>query len=74
MQALTCRTAQANDLITGAEAQSHWKLAMDYKQSRRYELARHHLLLALVSCKSTESRDVLQRELQLIDFQIRTLR
>ncbi len=52
----------------------HWELATEYKYSRRYELARQHLLLALATCNSTELRDTLQRELQIVDLQIRTMR
>ncbi len=56
------------------EVIEHWELATEYKEKRRYELARQHFLLALASCNTTELRDALQRELQLVDLQIRTLR
>ncbi len=57
-----------------AETIEHWNLASHYKFNRRYELARQHLLLALTTCNTTELRDELQRELQIVDLQIRTLR
>ncbi len=56
------------------ETIEHWELATHYKSKRRYELARQHYLLALATCNSTELRDSLKRELQMVDLQIRTLR
>ena len=52
----------------------HWKQARDYQNLRRYELARQHFLLALSACRSEDTRDRLQRELQIVDLQLRTLR
>ncbi len=56
------------------ETRRHWKLADEYRHYHRYELARKHLLLALTTSNSAELRDALQRELQIVDLQIRTLR
>ncbi len=56
------------------ETVEHWELATEYKSERRYELARQHFLLALATCNSSQQRDALQRELQMVDLQIRTLR
>ena len=52
----------------------HWKKARAYQQEQRYELARQHYLLSLSACRSEETRDQLQRDLQIIDLQLRTLR
>ncbi len=56
------------------ETTFHYNQAMKYKQHARYELARESLLMALASSGSSQVRDRLQRELQIIDLQIRTLR
>ncbi len=66
------RLAPKTDMLE--ETIEHWELATKYKGDRRYELARQHYLLALATCNTTELRDTLQRELQIIDLQIRTLR
>jgi len=52
----------------------HWKLARDYERQMRYELARQHYLLALVSCRSDPTQTQLRRELESVDLQIRTMR
>ncbi len=49
-------------------------LARKYAKHRRYELARQHYLLALASSNTTELRDSIQRDLQVIELKIRTLR
>ncbi len=56
------------------EAAHDLKLAKKYAKERRYELARQHYLLALASSNTAELRDSIQRELQVIDLKIRTLR
>ncbi len=67
-------THSKRDIPMLEETVEHWELATEYKAERRYELARQHLLLALATCNSTELRDTLQRELQIVDLQIRTMR
>jgi hypothetical protein len=52
----------------------HWRTARDYERQMRYELARQHYLLALASCRSSQTREQLKRELEGIDLQIRTMR
>lgn len=52
----------------------HWKLARKYQKAMRLELARQEYLLALATCRTDQSRDRLQRELQVVEMQIRTLR
>ncbi len=49
-------------------------LARKYKKLRRYELARQHYLLALAATTTTTTRDSIQRDLQVVELQIRTLR
>jgi hypothetical protein len=63
------------DRMTDTKATVHnWKLARDYEQQMRYELARQHYLLALASCRSEPTQAQLRRELESIDLQIRTMR
>ena len=57
-----------------AETAMHWRKARAYQNSMRYELARQEYLLALTTCRSEATRNQLQRELQTVDLQIRTLR
>ena len=52
----------------------NWKLARDYEQQMRYELARQHYLLALASSRSEPAQTQLRRELESVDLQIRTMR
>ena len=53
---------------------AHWDKARQYQQQQRFELARQHYLLALTTCRTEETRDRLQRELQIVDLQLRTMR
>jgi hypothetical protein len=63
------------DRMTDTKATVHnWKLARDYEQQMRYELARQHYLLALASCRSESTQMQLRRELESVDLQIRTMR
>lgn len=55
-------------------AARHWKQARAYQKGMRLELARQEYLLALANCRTEETRDRLQRELQIVDLQLRTLR
>jgi uncharacterized glyoxalase superfamily metalloenzyme YdcJ len=65
----------AFDRFTDTKAtMRHWKQARDYERQMRYELARQHYLLALASCRSTSAQTQLQRELESVDLQIRTMR
>lgn len=57
-----------------AETAMHWRKARKYQNDMRYELARQEYLLALTTCRSEATRNQLQRELQTVDLQIRTLR
>ena len=52
----------------------HWRMARDYEQQMRYELARQHYALALAACRSSDTQMQLRRELESIDLQIRTMR
>lgn len=57
-----------------ADTTVHWDKARQYQRQQRFELARQHYLLALATCRTEETRDRLQRELQIIDLQLRTMR
>lgn len=57
-----------------ADTTVHWNKAREYQRQQRFELARQHYLLALATCRTEETRDRLQRELQVIDLQLRTMR
>lgn len=52
----------------------HWKQARAYQKGMRFELARQEYLLALATCRTDITRDRLQRELRIVDMQLRTLR
>ncbi len=56
------------------ETQKHFDLAIEYKEDRRYELARQHFLLALAASNTSELRDKIQKYLDILNLQIRTLR
>lgn len=69
------RKAHPDERVTDtADTTVHWDKARQYQKQQRYELARQHFLLALSSCRTEETRDRLQRELQIVDLQLRTLR
>ncbi|MEG2173630.1 MAG: hypothetical protein RRY29_10315 [Desulfovibrionaceae bacterium] len=51
-----------------------WNMARKYKDQMRYEMARQHYLLALATCRSDETVQRIQRELQIVELQIRSLR
>lgn len=57
-----------------AETARMWKMARHYKNQMRYELARQYYLLALSTCRSNVTVERIQRELQIVELQIRTLR
>lgn len=52
----------------------HWQKARAYQGAGRYELARQEYLLSLAHCRTDTTRDRLQRELQIIEMQLRTMR
>ncbi len=56
------------------ETQKHFDLAIEYKEDMRYELARQHFLLALAACNTSELRNKIQKYLDILNLQIRTLR
>lgn len=56
------------------ETVRYWKMARKYKNQMRYELARQHYLLALASSRSDQTVQRIQRELQIVELQIRSLR
>ncbi len=56
------------------EAIHNLNLARKYKKQKRYELARQYYLLALAATTTTTTRDTIQRDLQVVELQIRTLR
>ena len=60
--------------VDSAQTTLHWDKAREYQKAQRFELSRQHYLLALSSCRSEETRDRLQRELQIVDLQLRTMR
>ncbi len=55
-------------------ARAHWQIANKYKAERRYELSRQHYLMALAHSNTAALRDTLQKELQVVELLIRTLR
>lgn len=57
-----------------AETTRLWNTARKYKGQMRYEMARQHYLLALATCRSDETVQRIQRELQIVELQIRSLR
>lgn len=57
-----------------AATTKHWNTARGYQREQRFELARQHYLLALATCRTEETRDRLQRELQIVDLQLRSMR
>lgn len=57
-----------------AATSRHWRLARRYQKAMRLELARQEYLMALAHCRTEKTRDRLQRELQTVDLQLRTLR
>ena len=52
----------------------HLRLGRDYAAQGRYELAREHLLMALVSNSDALMREMLTHELKSVDAMIQTLR
>lgn len=57
-----------------AETTRMWNIARKYKNQMRYELARQHYLLALSTCRSDQTVQRIQRELQIVELQIRSMR
>lgn len=57
-----------------AETTRHWNIARKYKTQMRFELAKQHLLLALSACRSDITMQRIQRELQIVELQIRSMR
>lgn len=57
-----------------AETTRLWNMARTYKTQMRYEMARQHYLLALATCRSDETVQRIQRELQIVELQLRSLR
>ena len=57
-----------------AATTSHWQKARAYQSNMRYELARQEYLLALATCRTDQTKNRLQRELQIVEMQLRTLR
>ncbi len=57
-----------------ADTARNLSFAKKYRTEGRYELARQHYLLALATCNTTTLRDTIQRDLQTLELQIRTLR
>lgn len=49
-------------------------MARNYKNQMRYEMARQYYLLALAGSNSQASVERIQRELQVVELQIRSLR
>lgn len=64
------------DTVPGdsAETTRHWNIARKYKTQMRFELAKQHLLLALSACRSDITMQRIQRELQIVELQIRSMR
>lgn len=60
--------------VDSAETARLWNKARKYKGQMRYEMARQHYLLALATCRSDETVQRIQRELQIVELQIRSLR
>lgn len=56
------------------ETSRYWNMARNYKKQMRYEMARQYYLLALAGCRSDVSVQRIQRELQIVELQIRSLR
>lgn len=57
-----------------AETTRLWNMARAYKAQMRLEMARQQYLLALATCRSEDTVQRIQRELQIVELQIRSLR
>lgn len=60
--------------VDSAETTRLWNMARAYKAQMRLEMARQQYLLALATCRSEETVQRIQRELQIVELQIRSLR
>lgn len=56
------------------ETSRYLAMARNYKNQMRYEMARQYYLLALAGSNSQASVERIQRELQVVELQIRSLR
>ncbi len=70
-------TVHAQIFIASSESDEtirNLKYAQKYEEDRRYELAKQHYLLALSTCRTVKMRNHIQRYLQGVELQIRSLR
>lgn len=56
------------------ETKRHWNKARRYKEQMRLEMARQEFLLALATSRTEATIQHIQRELQIVELQIRSKR